>query len=266
MHEYLIAVILGIVEGLTEFIPVSSTGHMILVGDLLSFTGTKASVFEVFIQLGAILAVFIAYREKFTVMLKPRNWARKDGLNLVHIAIGMFPAMAVGYLAHSFIKTYLFSTGTVIIGLIIGGVYMLVAEKFKPRLRTRYVDELTYKQAFQIGLFQICALWPGFSRSGSTIGGGLFIGVGRKAGADFSFIMAVPIMVIACLYDFLKVYNQLSSSDLVLFAIGFLVAFVVAYFSILWFLKFLNRSSLAAFAFYRFGVAILSTVYFYIVL
>lgn len=266
MHEYLIALILGIVEGLTEFIPVSSTGHMIIVGDVLNFTGTKASVFEVFIQLGAILAVFFAYRQKFMVMLKPRNWMRKDGLSLVHIAIGMFPAMAVGYLAHNFIKTYLFSTGTVIIGLIIGGIYMLVAEKLKPRLRTRHVDELTYKQAFQIGLFQILALWPGFSRSGSTIAGGLFLGVGRKAGADFSFIMAVPIMLIACLYDFLKVYNQLSSSDLAMFAIGFAVAFVVAYISILWFLKFLNRSSLAAFAVYRFFIALVSLVYFYIIL
>ncbi len=262
MYEYLVAVIIGIVEGLTEFLPVSSTGHMIIVGDVLGFSGDKASVFEVFIQLGAILSVFIVYREKFMTMLRRENWTRRDGLSLVHVAAGMFPAMAVGYLAHSFIKGYLFGPTTVIIGLIVGGIYMLVAEKSNVPIKVHRVDQLSIWQCLQIGLFQVLALWPGFSRSGATIAGGLFLGVSRKAGADFSFIMAVPIMLIACLYDFLKIAKLLNASDFLMFFIGFVTAFVVAYGSIIWFLKFLNKSSLASFAYYRFVFAILSAIYF----
>lgn len=264
MHEYLIALIIGIVEGVTEFLPVSSTGHMIIVGHMLGFDGPKADVFDVFIQLGAILAVFIVYKEKFFFMLRRENWVRNDRLSLVHIAAGMFPAMAVGYVLHKFIKTYLFSPTTVIVGLIVGGIYMLVAEKKHPRIRVHEVDHLSILKCFQIGLFQVLSLWPGFSRSGSTIAGGLLLGVGRKAAADFSFIMAVPIMLIACLYDFLKIAGDLDLSDLVMFAIGFVTAFVVAYISILWFLRFLNKSSLTSFAYYRFGFAFLSALYFWI--
>ncbi len=266
MHENIIAFILGIVEGLTEFIPVSSTGHMVIVGDMLQFTGEKASVFEVFIQLGAILAVTIVYRTRIGNMLQRKNWFRKDGLSLVHIAIGMFPAMAVGFLAHSFIKTHLFSHQTVIIGLIVGALFMIYAEKRRPKYISQTVDDISYGQALKIGLFQVLALWPGFSRSGSTIAGGLLVGVNRKAGADFTFLMAVPIMLIACLYDFLKVFHDLERSDLVVFAIGFVTAFVVAYLSIIWFLRFLNRSTLVGFAVYRFFFALFATAYFYLIL
>lgn len=265
MSDSLIAVILGIVEGLTEFLPVSSTGHMIVVGDMLHFTDRIASVFEVVIQLGAILSVFILYREKFMVMLQRKNWTRRDGLSLVHVFAGMLPAMAVGYLAHSFIKGYLFSPGTVIIGLVVGGIYMLAAERYASRrpITVKRVDQLSVWQCFQIGLFQVLALWPGFSRSGSTIAGGLFLGVSRKAGADFSFIMAVPIMLIACIYDFLKSAATFQAGDLLTFGIGFVTAFIVAYFSIVWFLKFMNNSSLASFAYYRFAFALVTAIYFF---
>lgn len=270
MHDNLIALIIGIVEGLTEFLPVSSTGHMIIVGDLLGFTGERSSVFEVFIQLGAILSVFIAYRSKFFDMLRKDNWVRTDRLSLVHIFAGMLPACIVGFLGHHFIKEYLFSPYTVIIGLVVGGIYMLVAEKYyqkhyevEPLIPT--VDHLSVWNCFQIGLFQVLALWPGFSRSGATIAGGLFLGVSRKAGADFSFIMAVPIMLIACIYDFLKIASKLSMDDLIMFAIGFITAFVVAYISILWFLKFLNRSSLASFSYYRFCLAVVAFIYFVVI-
>jgi len=262
MSDSLIALIIGIVEGVTEFLPVSSTGHMIIVGDLLGFKGAKASTFEVFIQLGAILSVFIIYKDKFMTMLKRENWTRRDGLSLVHIIAGMLPAMAIGFLSHSFIKNHLFSTATVIIGLVVGGIYMLLAEKYSPKITVPTVDHLSIWKCFQIGLFQVLSLWPGFSRSGSTIAGALLLGVSRKAGADFSFIMAVPIMLIACIYDFLKIAKDLNSSDLGMFAIGFITAFVVAYASILWFLKFLNKSSLASFAYYRFVVAAIVAVYF----
>lgn len=264
MDQNIVAFILGVVEGLTEFLPVSSTGHMIIVGDFLKFEGERASVFEVFIQLGAILSVFLVYREKFMTMLQRKNWARQDGLSLVHIIAGMLPAMAIGFIGHSFIKNYLFSPGTVIVGLIAGGIFMLAAEKFHQPIIVHRVDRLSVWKCFQIGLFQVLALWPGFSRSGSTIAGGLFLGVGRKAAADFSFIMAVPIMLIACLYDFLKIAGKLQMADFLMFGIGFVTAFVVAYFSIIWFLRFMNNSSLASFAYYRFVVALVAAIYFFL--
>lgn len=264
MSEFITAIIIGVVEGLTEFLPISSTGHMILVGSMLGFEGEKASVFEVFIQLGAILSVFIIYREKFYRMLRFRNLTSTQGLSLTHVMAGMIPVMGIGYLLHKMIKTYLFSPLTVIIGLIAGSILMLAAEKFSKRPQTTDVEKMSIKQAFFVGLFQVLALWPGFSRSGSTIAGGLFLGMSRKAAAEFSFIIAVPIMAIACTYDFLKIWNKLSLADLHMFAVGFVVAFVVALVSILWFLKFLNNSTLASFAYYRFVVAGISYWYFFI--
>ncbi|WP_296822015.1 undecaprenyl-diphosphate phosphatase [uncultured Megasphaera sp.] len=274
MNDYMIAVILGIVEGFTEYLPVSSTGHMILVGDWLGFDGPRASVFEVFIQLGAILSVLIIYKEKFIRMLyqyrcwnlfRRENWFRTDtGLTLAHVAAGIVPVMGIGYLAHHAIKTYLFSAGTVIIGLIIGGLFMLAAEKAHMQVRCKVVEKMTIVQAFLVGAFQILALWPGFSRSGSTIAGGLFLGMSRKAAADFSFIIAVPVMIVACFYDLLKSLSYLSSNDLIMIAIGFVTAFIVAYVSVLWFLKFLNKSTLASFAYYRFVVALVSFLHFFV--
>ena len=274
MNDYMIAVILGIVEGFTEYLPVSSTGHMILVGDWLGFDGPRASVFEVFIQLGAILSVLIIYKEKFIRMLyqyrcwnlfRRENWFRTDtGLTLAHVAAGIVPVMGIGYLAHHAIKTYLFSAGTVIIGLIIGGLFMLAAEKVHMQVRCKDVEKMTIVQAFLVGAFQMLALWPGFSRSGSTIAGGLFLGMSRKAAADFSFIIAVPVMIVACFYDLLKSLSYLSSNDLIMIAIGFVTAFIVAYVSVLWFLKFLNKSTLASFAYYRFVVALVSFLHFFV--
>lgn len=265
MSENLIAVIIGIVEGLTEFLPISSTGHMILVGSLLGFEGEKASVFEVFIQLGAILSVLILYRDKFLAMFKPRAiniWG--NGLTAMHVMVGIVPVMGIGYLLHKPIKSYLFSPYTVIIGLVLGAVLMLVAEKASKRPVTRDVDHMTIKQAFFVGLFQILSLWPGFSRSGSTIAGGLFLGMSRKAAADFSFIIAVPLMLVACVYDLLKIWNKLSTDDFTMLAIGFIVAFITAYISIIWFLRFLNNSTLASFAYYRFIIAGISYYYFFL--
>ena len=256
MYNYFCALIIGIVEGLTEYIPVSSTGHLIIVGHMLNFTGTLADVFDVFIQLGAILAVLAVYKEKFIYMLDRKNWFKTHGASPLNLAIAMFPACLVGFLAHDIIKGYLFGPATVIIGLIIGGLFMIFAEKKRKYFKVRNVDQINSKQAFQIGLFQCLSLWPGFSRSGSTISGSLLLGISRKAGADFSFIMAVPLMFIACLYDLLKVAKYLSFSDFGVLAIGFIVSFVVAYASILWFLKFLNKYTLTGFAVYRFFVAL----------
>lgn len=263
MYEYFCAVIVGIVEGLTEYIPVSSTGHMILVGHMLNFTGKLADVFDVFIQLGAILSVLVVYRQKFVFMLDTHHWFRKRGPSLFNLAVAMFPACLLGLLGHGIIKNYLFGTTTVIIGLIIGGLFMIAAEKMRRRFKVTDVDQITTAQAFKIGLFQCLSLWPGFSRSGSTIAGGLLFGISRKAAADFSFIMAVPLMFLACFYDLLKVAGDLNASDFGVLAVGFITSFIVAYLSILWFLKFLGKSTLTGFAIYRFFVAIFACMYFW---
>lgn len=265
MSDNMIAIIIGIVEGLTEFLPISSTGHMILVGSLLGFEGEKASVFEVFIQFGAILSVLILYRDKFLAMFRPKKInIYGHGLTALHVLVGIVPVMGIAYLLHSPIKTYLFSPYTVIIGLVAGAVLMLVAEKIAKRPVTCDVDRMTLKQAFWVGLFQVFSLWPGFSRSGSTIAGGLFLGMSRKAAAEFSFIIAVPLMLVACLYDLMKIWNKLSTDDITMFSIGFVVAFITAYISIVWFLRFLNNSTLASFAYYRFVIAGISYYYFFL--
>jgi undecaprenyl-diphosphatase len=265
VYEYFCAFIVGIVEGFTEYIPVSSTGHMIIIGHMLGFEGILADLFDVFIQLGAILSVLVVYHNKFTFILNTHHWFRKKGPSVFNLCISMFPACLMGLIFHDFIKNYLFSPTTVIVGLILGGIFMIFAEKIRKgrAFTVTKVDKITTKQAFIIGLFQCLSLWPGFSRSGSTIAGSLLLGISRKAGADFTFIMAVPLMFLACFYDLLKVIGSLSFSDLGVLAVGFATAFVVAYISILWFLKFLNTSTLTGFAVYRFLVAAFAFVYFW---
>lgn len=264
MSDTLVAVLVGIIEGLTEFIPVSSTGHMILVGHMIGFDSEAAKVFEVVVQLGAILAVVFYYKDKFARYFTKDGWDKNQGMSAWHIAVGIVPVMLIAYALRKPIKMYLFSPQTVIIGLIIGGLMMLVAEKYGPKKTTHDVMDISLKQAALIGIFQVFALWPGFSRSGSTLSGALFLGVDRKAAADYSFIIAVPVMVVACGYDLLKSWEILSFNDLYMISIGFVVAFIVSYFAVAWFLKFLNKSSLAAFAYYRFVVAAIAFWYFVI--
>lgn len=258
------AAIVGVVEGLTEFLPVSSTGHMILVEDLLGFHGEAASVFAVFIQLGAILSVAFLYREKYLQLMNPANWfPMPAGLSVWHVAAGIVPVGLVGFLAHGLIKRYLFSSFTVIIGLVLGAFLMLAAEKSDRSPFTTDVEKMTLKQAFWVGLFQILSLWPGFSRSGSTISGGILLGMDRKAAADFSFIIALPLMTMACIYDLYKSWSLLSVADFQMIAVGFVVSFIVAYWSVVWFLKFLHKSTLASFSYYRILLAAFSYYYFF---
>lgn len=262
MHDYISAVIVAIVEGITEFVPVSSTGHMIIVGNMIGFNDEAATVFQVFIQLGAILSVIYLYKDKFRHFLTKDGFDVEKGLSVWHLAAGLIPVMAVGFLLHGFIKANLFSINTVIFGLVAGGVLMLAAERMAPLEQLEDVNKMTLKQAFYVGAFQLLALWPGFSRSGSTISGGLFNGLSRKVAAEFSFIIAVPLMFVACIYDLCKSFAVLSADDINMLAIGFVVAFVTAWFSMVWFLRFLNKSSLAAFAFYRFALAGFTFWYF----
>lgn len=262
------ALILGTVEGLTEFAPVSSTGHLILAARLLHFQGDTAKTFEVIIQLGSIMAVVVLYWKRlwslFGLYRKP-NESYTSHLNLIHIILACLPGSVLGLLLHDFIKNYLFSPPTVLVALVAGGILMIFADHIAKR-RDAYrtdshsLDQLSYGQAFIIGLFQCLSLWSGFSRSGSTIAGGLICGVDRKTSAEFSFIVAVPMMIGASGLDFVESLHFLTLADLPMFAIGFLTAFVVAMFAIVFFLRLLRRFTLTPFAIYRFIIAIVFTL------
>jgi undecaprenyl-diphosphatase len=261
MDQYVVPVILGIVEGLTEFIPVSSTGHLILSGELLNFTGERAATFEVFIQLGAILAVVMLYRERLRQFLTVDNIVsgfkmKQHELNWMHVAVAILPAMVLGYLVHDIIKKYLFSAETVLIGLIIGGIVMIVAERMSIRDFATDLDNINFRQCLVIGLAQCLSLWPGFSRSGATISGGLLAGLNHKTAAEFSFIIAMPVMIAATGYDLLKSWYLITPDFIVTLLIGFVVSFVVAVLAIVGFLKLLERVKLTPFAVYRFVLAV----------
>ncbi|MDH2999232.1 undecaprenyl-diphosphatase [Chelonobacter oris] len=259
MSEIFIAAILGIVEGLTEFLPVSSTGHLIIAAHFLGFTGEKAATFEVIIQLGSILAVVVVFWRKMFGLIGIHFGMKPDHsqphLTLLHIILGMVPAVVIGLAFHSTIKSW-FNIQNVIYSLIVGGVLLLIAEKFRPRVTANTVDQISYKQAFAIGLFQCLALSPGFSRSGATISGGLLMGVGRHAAAEYSFMLAVPMMMGATVLDLYKSWHFLSFADLPMFAVGFVMAFIVAMLAIKWLLALIKRISFVPFAIYRFVVAI----------
>lgn len=266
MSDWSAAIILGIVEGLTEFIPVSSTGHLILTHHLLfggeEMTGFWAT-FEVAIQLGAILAVVVLYWSRFMELL---GVSRPEGtpfpalrslflpdqrLGLLHILFAIFPALVAGFLLHGFIKSELFSAGTVVIGLIAGGLVMVALPYLAPKPQTGSLDSISLKQSFLIGLGQCLSLWPGVSRSGATIITGIFTGLGQKTAAEFSFIVAVPVMMAATGYDLLKSWSLITSDTFVTLAIGFVVSFLVAIAAIKGFLSLLSRIGLPAFGWYR---------------
>ena len=254
-YALFVAFVLGIVEGLTEFLPVSSTGHMIIVGHLLGFEGPKAATFEVVIQLGSILAVVVMFWRRLFGLIgihfgqKPTPGHAT--LSLVHVILGMLPAVVVGLAIHSWIKANLFGPETVMYALVAGGILLIIAEKFRPAVTAEALDDISYKQAFGIGLFQCLALWPGFSRSGATISGGMLMGISRHAAAEFSFIMAVPMMIAASGLDLYKSRDFLSMADFPMFAVGFVTAFVVAMVAIKTFLALIRRLDFIPFAIYR---------------
>lgn len=283
---YGLAILIGILEGLTEFIPVSSTGHMIIAGHLLGFTGPRADAFEIFIQLGAILAVVGLYRERFLDLIPGRRINREAireagkvsgtgdrvlptatggfagwrGIGL--LAITTLPALAAGKLAHSAIKEHLFSPLTVAAGLAAGGVGLLLIEYFRPATRKTGLDNLGWREALWVGLFQCLALWPGMSRAGSTIIGGMLAGVDRKTTAEYSFLAAVPLMFAATFYDLYKSRSFLSAADAPLFAVGFLVSMASAWFAVRFFIRFLANHTLKGFGWYRIALAAFTWWYF----
>jgi undecaprenyl-diphosphatase len=266
VSDWLTIVLLGIVEGLTEFLPVSSTGHLILAGELLRFVGERAETFEIFIQLGAILAVAVLYRQRFAGLVLaglhgeavvPAPGERR--LTWTHLAVACLPAFVLGFLLHGFIKRELFSSRTVLVGLVLGGIVMIAAEAWSRRrgaaMVARSLDEVTLGQALAIGCAQCLALWPGFSRSGSTISGGLVAGLDRRTAAEFSFVVAVPVMLAATGYDLLTSLALLDGGFVATLALGFAVSFLVAWAAVVGFLRVVQSVSLTPFAVYRFALA-----------
>lgn len=263
MNWLITAIVLGLVEGITEFIPVSSTGHLIVASDLLDFTGERAKTFEIFIQLGAILSVVWLYRKLFIDLLT--RWHRDLGARrlLINLAIAFMPAALIGFVAHDWIKANLFNPVTVAVALVVGGIAILLIERWHPRTQTEDVSGLTPGTALGIGLAQVLSLFPGVSRSGATIMGGYSLGLSRRAATEFSFFLAVPVMVAATMFDLLGSWNHLTRYDLPLFTVGFLVSFVSALVVIKAFLGFVSRRSFAPFAWYRIAIGIVLLVWFW---
>ncbi|MEW5773941.1 MAG: undecaprenyl-diphosphate phosphatase [Thermodesulfobacteriota bacterium] len=256
MENLLVAFILGIVEGLTEFLPVSSTGHLILAGHLLGFIGPKAKAFEIVIQLGAILAVVVLYRERFAGLVLPRPRLAFSGLRgLWLLFLTSLPAGLLGLAARKHIHEHLFGPTTVAIALAAGALAIFAVEARRSRPRLFTLDQMTPGLALGIGLFQCLALWPGFSRSAATIMGGMLLGCKRGLAAEYSFIAAVPLMAAATGYELFKSWSLLSAADLPLFAVGFAVSFVSAWLAVKWFVGLVSTWTLRPFAVYRLALA-----------
>ncbi|MFD1135116.1 undecaprenyl-diphosphate phosphatase [Paenibacillus urinalis] len=275
------SIILGIVEGLTEFAPVSSTGHMIIVDDMWLnskefLTQYVANTFKVVIQLGSILAVVVVFKDRFINLLGlDRLWSKNKAaaipasgtnrLKLMQVIVGLIPAGVLGLLFEDYIDEHLFSVNTVLIGLVIGAFFMIAADLFAPKSpRVETVDQMSYKQALSIGLIQCLSLWPGFSRSGSTISGGVLLGMSHRAASDFTFIMAVPVMFGASFLSLVKNWEYFTLDALPYFIAGFVAAFIFALISIRFFLKLINRVKLVPFAIYR--IILAAVIYFVFVM
>ena len=256
--EILKAAIMGVVEGITEFLPISSTGHLILAGDILGFTSDMAKTFEVFIQLGAILAVVWLYREKILSSIKGIG-SEKANRFLLNLLIAFLPAAFLGFLTHSFIKHHLFNPITVAIALVVGGVAIFVIERVVKKPAITDIDEVSPNLALGIGFAQTLSLFPGVSRAGATIMGAMCFGLERKVATEFSFFLAIPTMFAATSYDLLKNLHYLTIDDLPIFVVGFFVSFFSALFVIKAFLGFVTRHTFNSFAIYRivFGAVIL---------
>lgn len=257
------ALILGIVEGLTEFLPVSSTGHLIIVGSLLGFNDEKGKIFELVIQTGAMLAVCWEFRARFTGVLRGlASDASAQGFVLNLIAAFM-PAAVIGLALGSLIKSHLFNAVSVAIALIIGGFVILWVERCERPVRIDHVDGMTWRDALKVGFAQAFALFPGVSRAGATIIGGMMLGLSRRAATEFSFFLAVPTLVAAGGYDLYKNRALLSIDDLGLFGIGTVTAFLSAFVCIRWLMRYVATHDFRIFAWYRivFGLLILGSAY-----
>lgn len=249
--DYAAAVVQGIVEGVTEFLPVSSTGHLILSGHLLGFQDERAKTFDIFIQAGAILAVVWIYRLRFAEVARTLGREPASRRFVTNLALGFLPAAVLGFLLRHWIKAHLFSPVTVAWALLVGGIVILLVERWHRPDRVTDARDLPPGIALGIGFAQTLALFPGVSRSAATILGGYALGLSRTAATEFSFFLAVPTLAAAAGYDLLKSLPNLTSTDVPLFAVGFLVAFVSAFVVVKAFLRYVAHHTFSAFAWYR---------------
>ena len=256
MSDLLKALVLGVVEGLTEFLPISSTGHLILAGELLNASDERWNVFNVVIQTGAMLAVVWEYRARFF----------KVDVNLYrNLIVAFIPAAVLGLLFSKYIKSYLFHAVPVALAFVVGGVIILLVERNPNRnIRVAETRDMNWLDALKVGIAQCFALIPGTSRSGATIIGGMLFGLSRKAATEFSFFLAVPTLIAAGLYDLWKHRDMLSSADVPVFAVGSVVSFVSAFLVIRWLIRYVATHDFKPFAWYRiaFGLVVLATAYF----
>ena len=258
------ALILGIIEGLTEFLPVSSTGHLILAGDLLNFNDDKAKLFTIVIQVGAILAICWEYRRKIGTVLAGLASERSSQKFVLNLAIAFLPLASLGMLFGKHIKALLFKPIPVALAFIVGAFVIIWAEKREHKVRVLEVDDLSPLDALKLGLAQAFALIPGTSRSGATIIGGLFFGLSRKAATEFSFFLAIPTLVVASAYDLYKHRELLSlENDSLLFAVGLGAAFISALLAVKGLLRYISHHNFIIFAWYRiaFGLLVIATAY-----
>jgi undecaprenyl-diphosphatase len=260
---YLKAVVMGVVEGVTEFLPISSTGHLILAGGLLGFGGEKAKLFEIVIQTGAMLAVVWEYRVKFLGVLTGIFRDRGSQRFVMNVAVAFIPAAVVGVIFGDYIKERLFAPIPVALAFIIGGLVIIWAERRRHRITIERVDDMTWPVALQIGLAQCFALIPGTSRSAATIIGGLLFGLSRQAATEFSFFLAVPTLIAAGAYEMYQERGLLSPADAGWFGVGGVVAFVSALLCLRWLIRYVASHDFTGFAVYRivFGVIVIATAY-----
>ncbi len=262
------AIVIAIVEGVTEFIPVSSTGHMILAGGVIGFPETEFTrMFNVVIQLGAIMAIVVLYFNKLWSLAKSFFKREQKGLNFgFALIIGVIPAAVLGLIFEDFIDKYLFKPLPVIIGLFVGAILLIVVEnKYRGQATVHQVEKITKIQALKIGFFQVLAMWPGMSRSSSTIMGGWISGLDAKVASEFSFFLAIPVMVGASLLKVVKFqssvgFGTLSSTEVVAFILGFVVAFLVALVCVKGFINYIQKKPMKIFAYYRIGISTLFAI------
>ena len=262
------AIIMGLVEGFTEFLPISSTGHLIVAGSLINFTGDKAKTFDIAIQAGAILAVMWEYRVRIATVLSGMFSDKRQQKLILNLVIAFVPAAVLGLVFSKMIKAKLFAPAPVAIAFIVGALVILWAEKRHRMLpgasRVETVDDMMPIDALKIGCAQALALIPGTSRSGATIIGGMLFGLSRTAATEFSFFLAIPTLLAATVYSIYKDRAELSVSDLPLFGIGGIAAFISAFLCVRWLLRYISSHNFSIFAWYRivFGLFILASVHF----
>lgn len=258
------ALVLGIVEGLTEFLPVSSTGHLILAGDLLDFNDDRGKLFEIVIQSGAILAVCWEYRARLAGVIRGLPHDRQAQRLAINLFVAFLPLAILGLLFGRAIKANLFQPVPVATAFIVGGLFILWAERRRHVVRIESVDELDVADALKLGFAQALALIPGTSRSGATIIGGLFFGLSRRAATEFSFFLAIPTLFAATAYQLYKERALLSVDDLGIWTVGFVSAFASAFLCVRWLLRYISSHDFTVFAWYRiaFGIVVLATAHY----